>query len=243
MAGPFPLSMIGDPGGHFEAYDNQRRLYEAVLATARNKGSALEVLDFGCGRLGVSRVILQYLMHTRDRLHLYDPAALIESPRDANVRVASEEEIFGPQRTRFDVMTLSYVLCCVPPRDVFELLKRLKTAQPQARGVFVDYTLADRSETEVLRFLNAQEERSWLEKLGRDEFIAVHRRFSRDSLERLLSSHFHVMGHAAPLDKQGVRAAAVTLPNQSLTDSRAKSHMPIHCPIAAQDWSRTTRLT
>jgi hypothetical protein len=227
--------MMGDPGGHFEAYDNQLKLYRAVLTTVRRNGKALEILDFGCGRLGVSRVILQYLMQTRDRLHLYDPLALIEPPLDGNIRIASEKEIFGPERTRFDVIALSYVLCCIPPEDVPPLLQNLKTAQPQARGLFVDYTLADRSDAEVLRLLNAQEERYWLERLGRDDFITVHRRFTRESLEHLLSSHFRVMGHTAPLDKLGIRAAAVTLPD------RIPVVLPsADCPAVVQDCTHTT---
>lgn len=210
MAAPLSLETTGDPGRHYQAYESQLRLYRAVLDTTRGRGKALNVLDFGCGRLGVSRVILQHRLETRDRLHLYDPSACIDPPRDPHVRVASEAEIFGPQRTRFDLMALSYVLCCIPPQEVHGLLQRLRDAQPQARGVFVDYTLADHSEEEVLRLLHADEERNWLKKLGREEFITVHRRFTRDSLLRLVSSHFRVIGNVFSLDVSGIHAAAVT---------------------------------
>lgn len=200
-------------GRHYEAYCNQERLYQAVLAAQHHLRGALKILDFGCGEEGVSRVILRGSMGDADTLFLYDPEARIHPPRDQRERIASGQNVYGDQRIPFDIVTLSYVLCCMEPQELLPTLQHLRTSQPQAVMIIVEYVLCGRSSLEILGLLTANEEMKWRAYMGEDHFVETRERFTRESLETLLrKAGFSLLGRVAPLDRAGIRAAAVTLP-------------------------------
>lgn len=201
--------------GHEQAFLRQTKLTEALLQTYHRRESDLNLLDYGCGVRGVQRVIFEGKKSIRDRLALFDPHAHIVPPATPDVRTVQWHEIFGPDRTTFDIIALSYVLCCVSPEEGRYILRDLRACQPQARLLIVDYTLATRSRMEVLQLLTAREEMKWRDRMGDTAFAETRRRFTRETLEDFVRSAGHdILGHAAPLDDAGIRSAVVTHPER-----------------------------
>ncbi len=205
------LRQIQEPSGHEQAYLHQKALTGALIRTRHMRRPALDLLDYGCGWRGVQRVIFESTKETRDRLALFDPFVQIRPSQTDDVYVAGEREIFGDNRTHFDIVGLSYVLCCVSAEEGQKILRTLHARQPWAQLLIVDYTLHNRSRMEVLALLTAQEEMKWRRRMGEDDFVATRRRFTRHSFEQFVrDAGYDILGHAAPLDRFGIRAAVVT---------------------------------
>lgn len=202
--------------GSLDAFLRQTELTEAMLHTHHQCKSDLDLLDYGCGWRGAQRLIFEGVKRDIDRLALFDPLCDIHPPREPQERIVTEEEILDPRGTLFDVIALSYVLCCVTPDEGRRILSTLHTAQPQAQLLVVDYTLQNRSQMEVLQLLTTREEWKWRQRMGDEDFATTRRRFTVDSLEQFVrSTGYQVQGHAAPLDAFAVRAAVVTLPQRT----------------------------
>ncbi|MDD5026431.1 MAG: hypothetical protein PHH13_03580 [Candidatus Peribacteraceae bacterium] len=201
-------------GRHYEAYLKQEGIYAAILRHRHRHKKELDLLDFGCGVRGVSRVILEEISNSRDRLHLFDPYANIMPSPQPNVRIASAQDVHGDNRIPFDVVSLSYVLCCMETEQARPLLRKLRFSQPQAITVIIDYTLQERSNMEVLQLLNSHEEQRWKKGMGEDSFAETRRRFTPASLEAFVrDAGYDVMGHAAPLDQETIRCAILARPS------------------------------
>ncbi|HAI98644.1 TPA: hypothetical protein DCL30_03875 [Candidatus Peribacteria bacterium] len=203
-------------GRHLEAYIMQEKIYRAIVQVRHRSKAALELLDFGCGVRGISRVILEGVSHDTDRLHLFDPYANIMPSPQSNVHIASTQDVHGDNRIPFDVVSLSYVLCCIETEEqAHSLLRKLRLSQPQAVTVIIDYTLRNRSNMEVLHLLNSREEQKWKESMGKDSFAETRRRFTPASLEAFVrDAGYDVLGHAAPLDQEAIRCAVLTRPSR-----------------------------
>jgi len=176
--------------GHCEAAANQLRLYGrevAHLHRQQEQEGPISILDFGSGEKGVGRMFLEETVrHTEDRLMLYDPEADIASPMHKQVSIVSSKNVFGDNAEHFDIVHLSYVLCCMEPHEAHRALRSLQEAHPNASWIIIDYVLSGRNALEVLGLLQSREERKWIKRLGEEEFVRVHTRFSVDSLVELV---------------------------------------------------------
>ena len=209
----FELSTQACNGRHFEAYINQETLYRRVLEMLHQIRDKLNILDFGCGPHGVGRMLLRSLKKKDDKLYLFDPHATIEPSRDPNEFIATKQDVYGDARIPFDIVNLSYVLCCMEPIDAIYALKNLKASHSKAMLAIVDYTLRNRSEIEVLQLLTSHEEMKWRRHMGDEAFAHTRRQFTPESLEHLIRmAGYSLLECAIPLDKAGIRAAIVALP-------------------------------
>lgn len=211
--------------GSLDAFQRQSDLTEAILSTHHCEKLALDLLDYGCGWRGAQRVIFEGTKRNIDRLSLFDPFCAIHPPKEPQERIVTTEEIFADNRIAFDIIALSYVLCCTTPEEGRRILSALREHQPQAQLLIVDYTLHHRSQMEVLNLLTAQEELKWRERMGDAEFSSTRRRFTVESFEEFVrSAGYPILGHAALLDSFGVHAAVVTLPQHSSVITPAATH-------------------
>ncbi|OIO53278.1 hypothetical protein AUJ46_05375 [Candidatus Peregrinibacteria bacterium CG1_02_54_53] len=204
------------PAGHEEAFFRQTAQTQSLIDERRIHKPNLDLLEYGCGWRGAQRVILEGIKTFHDRLALYDPHVEIRPPTCPNERIVDHAEIFGPGRRAFDIITLSYVLCCVSPKTGMGILQSLRAAQPQADMLIVDYTLNNRSQMEVLDLLTSREEMKWREAMGEQEFAETRRQFSPETLAEFVRSSGHnLQGGAIFLDEFGIRAAVVTHSSQN----------------------------
>lgn len=206
-------------GRHFEAYLNQDTLYRDVLAVQHQTRKRLNILDFGCGPHGTGRMLLRNLKEPQDGLHLYDPYANIEQPRVPNEFIATRQHVFGDNRIAFDIVNLSYVLCCMRPTDGRDALEQLRWAHPGASLVVVDYTLQTRSQAEVLQLLNSTEEMKWRRRMGEEAFASTRRQFTPESLQWLVRLSGYVPQETRPLDAAGMRAGLVATTGQQIWEN------------------------
>jgi hypothetical protein len=188
----------------------QYRLYHSLICTIRNVRGNVSILDFGCGEKGVARIILEGALEEDDSLFLYDrePA---RANRDLRVEVASRDQIFGPTRRPFDLISMSYVLCHNSSDEARSILVGLHGAQPGARLIIVDYVLYGRSRIDVMLKLNSDAERKWRRGLGEEEFYRMVTRFSLGSLSTMVRhAGYHIFGQPVPLDDDCMRVAIMT---------------------------------
>jgi len=214
-------SCIRQKAGHDQAFMFQTDLTRNLIHTHHQRKPNLNLLDYGCGRRGVQRVIFEGTKQDCDQLALFDPFADIFPPRTDNVSIVKRSEIFGDNRIPFDIVALSYVLCCVSPDEGKRILHALQLLQPQAQLLVVDYTLNNRSQMEVLDLLASQEEMKWRDSMGEEDFATTRRRFTRESLAQFIyDAGYKMADPAIPLDEFGIRAAIVTHTRQ--TDGSVK---------------------
>jgi len=218
--------------GHTEAYLRQCALTGALIDSHHQRKQELNLLDFGCGWRGVQRVIFEGMKNTRDRLALFDPLCEIYPPRSPNERIVEMPEIFSANSIPFDIVALSYVLCCMTPEEGKRILHDLHVFQPQAQLLIVDYTLQNRSQMEVLQLLTSREEMKWRQRMGDQRFASTRRRFTAESFEGFVRAAGHqLQGHAAPLDDFGMRAAVMTMPEYAITTAATTRHSPTRLSI------------
>ncbi|MFH1444356.1 MAG: hypothetical protein ABIG34_03125 [Candidatus Peregrinibacteria bacterium] len=208
-------SQTEQPAGHEEAFLQQTALTRSLIDEHHVHRPNLNLLEYGCGWRGVQRVILEGIKANHDRLALFDPHAKIRSPEWPNERIVDRAEIFGHNRIPFDIITLSYVLCCVSPEEGQRILQSIRISQPQSSVLIVDYTLKNRSQMEVLALLTSREEMKWRNSMGEEEFAETRRQFTPETLEEFVRSAGHnVRGNAIALDEFGIRAAIQTQPQR-----------------------------
>ncbi|MDO8469078.1 MAG: hypothetical protein Q7S29_04960 [Candidatus Peribacter sp.] len=227
--------------GHEEAYTRQCELTRALIHTHHQRKPDLDLLDYGCGWRGVQRVIFEGTKNACDRLALFDPICDIHQPRSPNERIVENPEIFSANSIPFDLVALSYVLCCVTPEEGKRILHDLHVLQPQAQLLIVDYTLKNRSQMEVLNLLTSREETKWRQRMGDQSFASTRRRFTAESFEEFVHAAGHrIQGHAAPLDTFGIRAAVLTVPEHTIAAPAAPLHDPIKLGAAFNMTSTTS---
>jgi hypothetical protein len=184
-------------------------------------------------------MLLTNLKGREDTLHLFDPYVAIEVPRSPRVRIANTQDVYGDRRLPFDIVNLSYVLCCMRPLDALSALRSLRGSHPHATIVIVEYTLAHRSKMEVLSLLTSDEEMKWRRLMGEDAFAETRRQFSPESLAFLLQFAGHsLQSGVMPLDRSGIRSAAIAVPQPlAMATPRARtpsamSSVPMYAPLA-----------
>jgi len=194
-------------GHHLAAYNQQTALYREACDRARRTGTEpIAVLDYGCGaKNGVSREIFEGILDARDRLYLFDVLDVQPSHRPMT-HVVQEPAFQSANPLPCDIVNLSYVLCMLETAEARELLRSLAFFQRSALFTVVDYTLATRSEAEVLRLLGSKQERTWRERLGEKEFLRTHRRFSPVTLQELVTSAGLTIERVEALDPASLRA-------------------------------------
>ncbi len=203
-------------GHHTHAYYEQVALFHAVANTQRRRRALardprpIEALDYGTGWQGVSRVILEGVLSAREQLFLYDKFAAIKPSRMPNVHQATPEDIFSGWK-QFDIISISYVMCCMDPLEARAMLANLQEAQQSAQYVIVDYTLRGRTREDVLALLTSNQEMKWRHHMGEDEFARTRMQHTPASLAALTQSAGLGVwnGKAAPLDPAGMRSAII----------------------------------
>ncbi|MDD4318779.1 MAG: hypothetical protein PHW10_00405 [Candidatus Peribacteraceae bacterium] len=208
------ITLSTSSGDAFGAYGTLGNFYEESLAAIPDnrrparQNDPVEVLDFGTGENGVSRIIFQSILTNRGRLALFDkPDVPIHFPRDAHVRIAQAHEVYGYPMPPFDLVNLSYVLCCLGNEDPALTLLLLQEYHRRALFSVVDYTMRGRSREETLALLNSASERRWQKRMGEDAFVAARTRHTADSLRSLLEdASFDIMQQES-LDSLGLRTA------------------------------------
>jgi hypothetical protein len=135
-------------------------------------------------------------------------------PMDNRTQILSREELFGDDSVSCDLVNISYVLCLLEPEEARSILNELRNGQSNAVFAIVDYTLQNRTRAEVLGLLSAHEEKKWREKLGDDEFVRTHTRFTHKSLCALLRSAglCPLNEELSSLDPAGIRSAIIAHP-------------------------------
>lgn len=202
----------GDIGGHYEACSIQHRIYaEAITSLSKDRERPLNILDFGCGVRGSGRVLIAGIISgTAHRLSLLDPFASIKKPRNQRTTIKSTTEVFEGTE-RFDLINLSYVLCCIDPKAVTEILRTLKIQNPTAAFTIIDYILKGRARNEVLRLLDSAWEKKCFNRQSDGDFVEQHMRFDESLLINLVQDAGISMSAKStfPLDGQNLRYAIV----------------------------------
>ncbi|MCF7845116.1 MAG: class I SAM-dependent methyltransferase [Kiritimatiellales bacterium] len=203
-------------GRHYEAYLRQTWIYDSALKLIQRQKIGATLLDFGCGQNGVSKSILSSRLRTNDQLHLHDTAQ-IDTPNDRRIRIVSQEQIFGPYQTEYDLISISYVLCFNEPDDSIRLLQDMRTAQREAMIIVIDYTLNGLQQEDLMSIFTAGKEKRWRAKLGDNEFFRTHTRFTPESLSRLIrDAGYRILGNTgAPLDISRYRTGFLAYPDDS----------------------------
>ena len=210
LACPACTTTVGH-GYHWSAYDMQESLYATTVQSCRRNGSeSVDALDFGAGPYGVSRMILEHVLDLRrDHLALFDPYTPITQPTKHHVTEVSEDEIYSLTHAPFDIISVSYILCCMEPCRAKIMLAKLQKAQRAATYMFVDYTLRGMTRKDVLALLTAREEMKWRAHMGEDTFARTRTQHTRASLAALIhESGLRVLTHES-LDPKGYRTGVV----------------------------------
>jgi|GEM_PF-6335457 len=165
----------------------------------------VRILDYGTGVKGVMRTVLQWEMKPEDTLLLYDPFAPIQPPSRENVRILPADA--RPDEP-VDLLTMSHVLPYIEPDGARELLSTFRDTRPQTQLIVVDYTLKGRDREKILGMMDSAAEAEWLRKLGPDEFIRTHTRYTLEQLIQLFQESGYANANATPLPS-GNRAMVV----------------------------------
>jgi len=209
---PFPHSKNLRSGAHFEAFFNFQDICLGLMDEIRKKTGHLNILDFGSGRYGVGRAIMEPKMNPGEELALYDIDTISSPVRTGTTHIVDTEVALGYTDGRFNIVNLSYVLCHIEPDEAKGILSDLGLAHPNAQFLITDYVLSGREE--LLELLNSSEEEKWRSRQGAEEFRRTHVRFDPNSLERLMvRSGFMSPGFKAwYLDHNHIRASMITEP-------------------------------
>jgi hypothetical protein len=204
-------------GRHLEAFRSVQKLYADRVKAVRKREGAARVLDFGTGRNGVARTVIEPQLTDDDMLGLYDAHTPIEPPRGktgSHSRIIDAAEAYGkpPPLLPYGMVSLSYVLCMMEEDEAVRDVRRLRGAHPYAEFVVIDYMLKGREQLADL--LCADEEMTWRMRMGHHQFVRTHTRFDVQKLCGLLWDAQLPCSpqDAVPLDKHGMRAAVVIPP-------------------------------
>jgi hypothetical protein len=203
-------------GRAFQSFLHTRPLLEHVVDEIKTRNGSVGVLDYGTGRYGVGRAVLESLTKDSGHLYLYDPHTDIERSTRDNVDIVPF--YLDPKSHKLphvDLVNLSYVLCCMSAEEAEITLESLRMSYPHAIFTVVDYILAHRSKTQVLTLLNTNQERNWLEQMGEDSFLETHMRFDFDSLIHLIRGTSYEILHAEELDDGPFRTGIIATPVNS----------------------------
>lgn len=209
---PFPNSDELKNGAHMEAFFNFQDICLGLMNDLRAKTGHLNVLDFGSGRYGVGRAIMEPKMNPGEELALYDLHSISSPIRTDTTRIVGTHEAMKYTDGRFNMVNLSYVLCHIEPNEARAILSDLAFAHPNAQFLITDYVLRGREE--LLQLLDSSQEKKWKMHQGQEEFRRTHVRFDPNSLERLIvDSGLEPPGTRAwYLDHSGMRASMITEP-------------------------------
>ncbi len=205
---------------NWQTFLRMQDFYESTMSNIRREIGAINALDFGTGRYGVGRSLIEPSLEKDEQIALYDPFAQISDPAHPDLaHIADEQEAFGEGPRQFNLVNLSYVLCLMEPSEARDVLNRLSSAHPNARFVVVDYVLRGREE--LVKQLDSAAENKWRQKMGDAEFNRTHCRFDESSLEELLSMNgFSAPSATLELDDLGIRKALLTEPESPITYQR-----------------------
>lgn len=179
---------------------------------AQRSNAPLEVLDFGTGPCGTSRVILQSILETRGRLALFDKqSVVIEPPLRPHVHIAPEYDVYGYPNPDFDLISLSYVLCCLGETDPALTLLTLREYHRTSLMTIVDYTMKNFPRNAVLRLLNTHAEQEWMRR-DQDHFVEARTQFTPQSLRTFAEQCGYDVIVQQPLDPIGIRSALLLQP-------------------------------
>lgn len=209
---PFPESNALKNGAHLEAFFNFQDICLGLMDDIRAKTGHLNILDFGSGRYGVGRAVMEPKMNPGEELALYDLNPISSPIRPDIAHIVGEHEALRYTNGRFNMVNLSYVLCHMEPVEARMILSDLAFAHPNAQFLVTDYVLRGREE--LLPFLDSSQEQKWRERQGNEEFRRTHVRFDPNSLEKLMiESGLEPPGNKAwYLDHSGIRASMITEP-------------------------------
>lgn len=196
-------------GGHLEAVVNQSRLYDSRLTAMRhpNVKHFLNILDFGSGRYGIGRALLENQINQYgDRMYLYDPYTDVKRSVNSQVFVAENLDNI-PEN--IDFINISYVLCSMEPDEARQALSDLKNRFNRAEIFVLDYVLNGREE--LINLLQSNEECKWRQIQGEKEFRRTRTRFTAGSLKAaLMESGLEIIFDGLHyLDSNQLRCAAI----------------------------------
>jgi|GEM_PF-5160070 len=155
----------------------------------------LQIIDYGTGRKGLARVILQRYLKESDQLQLFDPHARIHPPAitDSNIKITSLDTL---EYDNIDLVSLSFVLCCLQLDECRELLLHIKSKFPRAKLFVLDYILKDRSELEAIQVLQHDTHNDESDGVLNQHFCELHKKFNliglTDTLENTGWQPFHI---------------------------------------------------
>ncbi len=141
----------------------------------------LRIVDVGTGRKGIARLLLQNAIAHDDSLELYDPQTPIAQPgkKYPNVHV-TDAAALEHEAASFDVVSLSFVLCCKSDAEQISILRELREKFPKASLFLLEYILQGRHDVhDILRTDHAAAHQC---DLTNQEFSHLHSRFTLASL-------------------------------------------------------------
>lgn len=213
LALPFPDCGNYKNGAHLQAFYNFQDICADLMQTTRDRYGTAHILDFGTGRYGVGRAIMEPKLQKGDELALYDPKAEISEPiQPDHVHIVDDRMALTYTDGRFNIVNISYVLCLLEPEEARKILSDLSLAHPYAKFLITDYVLRGREN--LLEVLNSKEENKWRASIGEEEFRRTHARFDASSLAELVenSGFSKPSGSAWYLDHLGIRETILTEP-------------------------------
>lgn len=205
------LTQVYADGRHMQAFLRMQGLYKQRISHIRSSQGAVHALDFGTGKDGLSRGLIEERLLPGDSLALYDRHAAIAQPRGQS-RIVGAQEAFGYDRGKVNLVSIAFVLCLLEPEEARRTLTALREAHPEAEFIIVDYIL--KGKEQLVQLLQANEEKKWRRAIGDPEFIRTHTRFDVDGLCGLLEESGMPVTHAEvlPLDDRGIRAGVSVRP-------------------------------
>jgi hypothetical protein len=178
-----------------DAWKAHDRVTEHMRSLANELGGergAVRALDVGSGPYGAGRVNMQCALHdTKGTLLLHDPGTAPERRPGTKVRVIDDARLAALGADDVDWVNFSYVLSHAGDvRRATALVMEMTGRFPNAIVTVTDYTLLGRGTPEALAVLTQSEaERRERERVGNDEsYVAMHARYSRYLLERMLTN-------------------------------------------------------
>ncbi len=199
-----------EQGGHLQASIRQQQIYSYLFSGMANQTQrdTLNVLDFGTAYRGASRSFLEGQIGNKAgrSLKLYDPYTRIAPPIYPNVSIIDEHAVFGINAEEFDVINLSYVLCCLDGVEATELLSKIIEQHPDAVLTVFDYVLKNRDKARVLDVLCTKQEMIWRKKMGDDAFFQSRSYYAINELAEVVTDAGGTVLHQEHLSNRQLRA-------------------------------------
>ncbi len=178
----------------------------------------LRLLDYGTGRKGLARLFLEQHKLPEDQLDLYDPHAQIHPPAksDRNVRIITQRELMRAPAP-YDVVTLSFVLCCLEPQERSVILSALSASHPQAHLLVLEYILKQHDRAAVCALLQ-REAKAYHRQLEDPAFLDRHTALDLAGLANLLEENRWQVWHIMRVEgTKALLACRTTVADQSTT--------------------------